>query len=130
MAGDRSRPSQECLVFGPLENEIMEVLWQARGPMTVREVLGTLNTGRSTPLAYTTVMTVLSRLAEKGAADRAKAGRGYAYCPVVTDEAAMAVREVIRDFGVSAVGHFLDEILSVPDLRDRFEKLMQEGPGR
>ncbi|WP_405825735.1 BlaI/MecI/CopY family transcriptional regulator [Streptomyces sp. NBC_01390] len=129
MTADRSRTAQECLVFGPLENEIMEVLWQAPDPMTVREVLGALNAGRETPLAYTTVMTVLSRLAEKGAANRTKAGRGYAYTPCVTDEAAMAVREVIRDFGVSAVGHFLDEIRNVPDLRERFEKLLHEGPG-
>ncbi|MFB7091295.1 BlaI/MecI/CopY family transcriptional regulator [Streptomyces sp. NPDC056296] len=129
MAGERIRPSQDCLVFGPLENEIMEVLWKASGPMTVRDVLGKLNTVRAAPLAYTTVMTVMSRLSEKGAADRTKAGRGYAYSPVVTDEAAMAVREVIRDFGVSAVNHFLDEILSAPDLRERFEKLMREGPG-
>jgi predicted transcriptional regulator len=121
--------SQECLVFGPLENQIMEVLWQAAGPMTVREVLGALNAGRETPLAYTTAMTVLSRLAEKGAASRTKAGRSYAYSPCVADEAAMAVRDVIRDFGVSAVGHFLDEIRSEPGLRERFEKLLHEGPG-
>lgn len=107
----------------------MEVLWQGAGPMTVREVLGVLNTGRETPLAYTTVMTVLSRLAEKGAASRTKAGRGYAYSPCVPDEAAMAVREVIRDFGVSAVGHFLDEIRNEPGLRESFEKLLREGPG-
>ncbi|MEU5698581.1 BlaI/MecI/CopY family transcriptional regulator [Streptomyces aurantiacus] len=130
MTAHPSRPTRECLVFGPLENEVMRVLWPAPGPMTVREVLGVLNAGREAPLAYTTVMTVLSRLAEKGAANRTKAGRSYAYRPCVTDEAAMAVREVIRDFGVNAVGHFLDEIRSAPDLRERFETLLHEGPGR
>ena len=43
----------------------MEVLWATSKPQTVRDVLDALNTGRRPPLAYTTVMTVLVRLADK-----------------------------------------------------------------
>jgi predicted transcriptional regulator len=52
--------------LGPLEAEVMAVLWNAEAPVPVREVVHRLNTGRAAPLAYTTVMTVLSRLAGKG----------------------------------------------------------------
>ncbi|MDF9817168.1 BlaI/MecI/CopY family transcriptional regulator [Streptomyces sp. SPB162] len=122
-----SEPAPTGLVLGPLEVEIMNVLWSARGPVSVRDVLDALNSTRTTPLAYTTVMTVLSRLADKGAAARTKAGRGYAYTAAVADEAALAVREVIRGFGAAAVAHFVDEARNAPDLMARLERLMQEG---
>lgn len=121
--------AQTCIVFGPLEGEIMDVLWGVPEPVTVRDVLGVLNRARETPLAYTTVMTVMNRLSDKGAATRVKSGRCYCYAAAVSDEAAMAVREVIRDFGVSAVAHFVNEAHSSPDLLDRLKRLMQEGPG-
>lgn len=125
-----SEPASTGLVLGPLEAEIMNVLWSATGPMSVRDVLGRLNASRRAPLAYTTVMTVLSRLAEKGAAARAKEGRGYAYTAAVADEAALAVREVIRGFGAAAVAHFVDEARNAPDLMERLERLMEEGDGK
>ncbi|WP_446039568.1 BlaI/MecI/CopY family transcriptional regulator [Streptomyces sp. SID1121] len=121
--------AQNCIVFGPLEGEIMDVLWGAPEPLTVRDVLGRLNRARETPLAYTTVMTVMNRLSDKGAADRVKAGRCYSYSASVSDEAAMAVREVIRDFGVDAVAHFVTEAQNSPDLLARLKRLMVEGPG-
>ena len=64
--------------FGPLEAAVMEAVWAAGGPVSVREVMGRLNNGRAEPLAYTTVMTVMSRLAEKGALARSPAGRSGA----------------------------------------------------
>jgi predicted transcriptional regulator len=122
-----SEPASTGLVLGPLETEIMNVLWKASGPLSVREVLDALNADRQAPLAYTTVMTVLTRLADKGAAQRAKRGRGYDYTAAVADEAALAVREVLRDFGAAAVAHFVDEARNTPDLMARLEHLMQEG---
>ncbi|MCZ4101609.1 BlaI/MecI/CopY family transcriptional regulator [Streptomyces sp. So13.3] len=122
-----SEPAPTGLVLGPLEVEIMNVLWSAPAPVSVRDVLDALNGTRGTPLAYTTVMTVLSRLADKGAAARTKEGRGYAYTAAVADEAALAVREVIRGFGAAAVAHFVDEARNAPDLMARLERLMQEG---
>lgn len=60
---------------GSLEREVRAVLAGMGEPMTpaqVRDALGG-------DLAYTTVLTVLSRLFEKGLVDREPAGRGYAY---------------------------------------------------
>lgn len=55
----------------------MAQLWSASKPMSVRDVMSMLSTDR--PLAYTTVMTVLDRLAKKGVAQREASGRMYLY---------------------------------------------------
>jgi predicted transcriptional regulator len=73
--------------LGELERAIMDVLWDAVTPMTVREVSVRL-TERN--LAHTTVMTVLDRLAKKGFAMRQRDGRAWRYCPAATREAYVA----------------------------------------
>ncbi|MGH9248380.1 MAG: BlaI/MecI/CopY family transcriptional regulator, partial [Acidimicrobiales bacterium] len=77
-------------VLGPLEAEVMQVMWATGGWMSVRAVLGRLNDGRDPALAYTTVMTVMARLAEKDILRRQLDGRGYVYEPIVPDAAAIA----------------------------------------
>lgn len=113
-------------MLGPLESEVMETLWSAEEPLAVRAVLDRLNAGRRPPLAYTTVMTVLSRLSEKEIVRRHRAGRGYVYEAAVPDEAAIAVRETVRGFGDAAVAHFLDEARADPRLRRRLRRLLEE----
>jgi predicted transcriptional regulator len=115
-------------VLGPLETEVMRVVWAANGPVAVRSVLETLNRRRKPALAYTTVMTVLSRLAEKRILTRTRAGRGYLYEAAVPNEAAIAVRGIVRDYGDAAVAHFVDEARSDPELRRRLERLLSEEP--
>jgi predicted transcriptional regulator len=61
------------------ELEIMQVVWELDGG-TVRQVHEILNQQR--PLAYTTVMTMMSILEEKGHLTRRKEGRAYRYQPV------------------------------------------------
>jgi predicted transcriptional regulator len=46
-------------------------------------------------LAYTTVVTILSRLHDKGVLERRKVGRAYAYAPVA-DEPGLAARRMVR----------------------------------
>ena len=70
--------------FGELEATVMERLWAADGPRTVRQVHTEL--ARARPLAYTTVMTVMDKLHRKGWLNRELAGRAYAYTPSVTKE--------------------------------------------
>jgi predicted transcriptional regulator len=113
-------------VLGPLETEVMQALWAADEPLPVRAVLETLNQRRRPKLAYTTVMTVLSRLSDKEILRRQRVGRGYAYEAAVPDEAAIAVREAVRDFGDAAVAHFVDEARADPRLRRRLERLLEE----
>jgi predicted transcriptional regulator len=74
---------------GELESEVLAALWATNEPMTPADVLAQLDGG----LAYTTVMTTLTRLYEKGLVDRRRAGRGYAYSPNVR-EAELAARRI------------------------------------
>ena len=60
---------------GALEAEVLAVLWSADGPLAPAEVREQLGAG----LAYTTVVTILSRLHEKGVAEREKQGRSDRY---------------------------------------------------
>ncbi|MGD7789445.1 BlaI/MecI/CopY family transcriptional regulator [Propionibacteriaceae bacterium Y1700] len=63
--------------LGELERAVLERLWAADEPLSVREVHSTLATGRD--LAYTTVMTVLDRMAKKGLVQRERADTGRAW---------------------------------------------------
>jgi predicted transcriptional regulator len=65
--------------FGQLESAIMEVIWSQERPLVVREVRERLHYPR--PVAYTTVMTVLTILHGKGVLRREKHGRAWRYWP-------------------------------------------------
>ncbi len=69
-------------VLGDLEEAVMALLWRRSGPVSVREVQESLNADR--PLAYTTVMTVLDRLAKKGIVGRELEGRAWLYRAAVS----------------------------------------------
>ncbi|MFD6885552.1 BlaI/MecI/CopY family transcriptional regulator [Streptomyces sp. NPDC059957] len=78
---------------GALEAEVLAVLGQAPGPATagwVQERLG----GN---LAYTTVMTILTRLHIKGAVARERVGRSFEWTPVADESglAALRMRKVL-----------------------------------
>jgi predicted transcriptional regulator len=72
---------------GGLEREILACLAGADGPLTPAQVLASLGED----LAYTTVMTTLSRLHEKGALRREQAGRAYAYSPAADPEGVRSI---------------------------------------
>lgn len=71
--------------LGALERRVMEVLWTV-GPATPGEVLARLNARAGQPLAYTTAMTVLVRLAGKGFVERQAEGRRYRYRALATPD--------------------------------------------
>ncbi|GIF20756.1 putative transcriptional regulator [Actinoplanes tereljensis] len=72
------------MALGDLEREVMTQLWDSAEPLTVRQVHEGLSRDRD--LAYTTVMTVLDRLAKKGVVVQQKADRAYRYTPAQTRE--------------------------------------------
>lgn len=79
------RPTRDVARYlGTLEAEIMEILWRT-GAATVREVVDELAQRR--PIAYTTVMTVMARLVDKGLLRRTRDGPGYRYLPTSSREA-------------------------------------------
>jgi predicted transcriptional regulator len=79
----------------PLELECLKTLWTL-GEANVRQVMQALAPRRI--LAYTTVMTILDRLARKQAVERRKAGRSFVYTPLLTRETLrrLAVRELVE----------------------------------
>jgi predicted transcriptional regulator len=79
---------------GTLEAEVLAALWAADRPLTPAEV----NEEVGGDLAYTTVMTTLARLHEKGAAKRQKIGRAFAYTPLLDEPgiAAARMRELLE----------------------------------
>lgn len=74
---------------GELEAEVLATLWAADGALTA----GTVQARLASPLAYSTVVTILSRLLAKGTLEREQHGRAYAYRPV-SDEPGLAARRM------------------------------------
>lgn len=77
----------------------MDLLWEAHGPLTIRQVLEAMPEER-TP-AYTTVQTVMDRLHRKGILVRESSGRANIYRPVSTraDHAAATMQDALHGAG-------------------------------
>ena len=92
--------------LGDLERAVMDVLWDLppAGEMTVREVHAVLAESRD--VAYTTVMTVMDRLARKGMTVQHKEGRAYRYHAASTraEMTADLMRGTLEDLGSSDRG--------------------------
>jgi len=78
MSTSQSRPYP---MLGPLELQVMEVVWSS-GKSSVRDVVERLESR----LAYTTVMTTLDRLFKKGLLNRYKAERAFVYTARVSNQ--------------------------------------------
>lgn len=75
----KNTPSRARRESGALESEVLSALWAAAGPVTAAQVHEALG---APDLAYKTVLTVVSRLFDKGQLQREKVGRAYVYRPV------------------------------------------------
>lgn len=99
----------------------MQVVWQ-QSEVTVRAVQVALQPTR--PLAYTTVMTVMSRLAQKGVLIARKDGKTYYYrsaAPTpeafVAARAQQAVQELLASYGDVGVAQFLHALETIDPAR-------------
>jgi len=125
-------PKQDSL--GELEARVLEVLWASNEPLSVRDVGAALR--RRPALAYTTVMTVLDRLHDKGYVTRAKLGRAFAYRPKIAREAFLAERAAtaLSPKGPPAnavLAAFLDSVESRdPEVLDRLAALIAARRGK
>jgi predicted transcriptional regulator len=104
-------------LLGELELEIMQIVWE-RQHVTVREVLEALAVERA--LAYTTVMTVMHRLVEKGLLIAGKEEKTHWFRPAYSRQEfeAQAVGRVVQsllaDFGSDvAIRQFIDRLSEV-----------------
>jgi BlaI family transcriptional regulator, penicillinase repressor len=101
------------LDLAPLELDCMNALWPS-GEATVRQIQEVLRPTR--PRAYTTIMTILDRLAQKGIVQRRKAGRAWVYrASLSADEArAHAVSQVVEGFFGGSAGALATHLTGQP----------------
>lgn len=111
------------------ELDVMQALWSLRREASVADIHAAME-GDDTP-AFTTVQTMLNRLAAKGQVRRRLDGRAYVYAPAVKEPAAAraALRTLVdRFFGGSAAelaAHLVEEEMS-PAERRQVEQLLKE----
>ncbi len=132
MAAGKSQTNATRL--GELEEEVLSVVWE-KGQATVQDVKEALEPRR--PLAYTTVMTVMSRLANKGLLKQKKVGRGYVYSPKASQEklAGSMLQSLIQRFYSGAATKAIAHLLETEDKIDeaeltRLEELIRAKRGK
>jgi predicted transcriptional regulator len=128
-AHDHRRPDGEAVAAprrraGELSRLVLEALSQAGRPLSPGEVLDRLQAAGGGPLAYTTVVTILSRLHAQGIAERSRAGRAYAYS-AAGGQAQLTARQMRRlldaeDDRAGALASFVD------GLSARDERVLRE----
>jgi len=112
----RARRRGANAFLGPLETAVMDRLWKRR-TATVRDIVDDL--GKSRSLAYTTVMTIMTRLHAKGLLLRERDGKTYVYRPAFSRDEHRArlshdlVRGLVDEFGDVALAQFTAELDSV-----------------
>lgn len=113
--------NQQKSSLGELEAEIMKAIWKQK-EATVRTVLKQIQ--KKKEVAYTTIMTIMSRLYEKGLLNRrADANGAYLYFPSETKEdffsrvSGNLINKMLKDFGDVAVAQFVGILNS-----DEFKK--------
>jgi predicted transcriptional regulator len=112
---------------GMLEDEVLAVLWTGGRSMTPAEVQLELDDR----LAYTTVMSTLTRMHRKGLVSRESAGKGYVYTPTV-DEAshtAQAMTDLLsrRRDRAGVLARFVSSLR--PEDEELLQRLLRGDPG-
>ncbi|MFA4831184.1 MAG: BlaI/MecI/CopY family transcriptional regulator [Patescibacteria group bacterium] len=104
--------NQLKMSLGELEAEVMEIIWKQKEG-TVRSILGQIQ--KKKKIAYTTIMTIMSRLYEKSLLRRrADASGAYRYFPRQTKEEFFArvsgdlITKMLKNYGDVAVARFVD----------------------
>jgi len=117
-------------VLGDLETEIMGIIWEANSPVSVSEVTKVLTKKRK--IAYTTVMTIMGRLLNKGLLTRKQEGVRFLYQPKVSHERFIekSVHHIftttVSALGGVAVTHFAKEIKKLePKKRQELLRILE-----
>ena len=120
-------------LLGSLELEVMGFMWQA-GEATVRQMGEAIS--RKRPIAYTTVMTVMGHLVDKGLLTRTKEGKRYRYrvaqgkSEFLHQASQRMIRTLVNDYGDLAIAGFLGEISKIDtDRLEQLRRLAQETRG-
>lgn len=119
-------------VLGPLGARIMRAVWD-QGEATVASVTTQLAGGHTHPPAYTTVMTVMGRLVDRGLLVRTRSGRQYVYGAAEAEGVLIdhlgrnAVDDLIGRFGAAAYRQFAIRLAEMDeDTRASLARLADE----
>jgi predicted transcriptional regulator len=102
----------------------MEQVW-ASDEASVRSVMEVLNKRASKPRAYTTYMTIMARLHNKGMLARRREGKTDYYSPTYTRDDYLAMRarseveDLVAEYGDAALSHFAQQMASLDPARRR-----------
>lgn len=125
--GQMARPP-----LGPLERRVLEHLWRV-GPASVGEALEAVRETSGRPLAYTTVLTILVRLHDKGYVSRTREGRGFRYAAAFPENALASevgrrdLQRLIDRHGAKTLAGFAADLVGADaDLTARLHKLAAE----
>ena len=127
--------------LSPAELEVLSALWDL-GPTTVRQVMEHLH-GRGRKVAYTTVLTFLSRLEQKGVVASDRSGQAYVYRPVLSKKKVTRsrLRSMLDLFYDGAAGQLVlqlvkeeslapEEVAELQKLIDRLDQAGTRNAGR
>jgi len=119
-------------VLGPLAAAIVREV-AMRGEASVADVVGGLRGTQGREHAYTTIMTVMGRLYERGVLERDRRGRQYMYrasaseAELVDRLSGIVVNRVVERYGTAALRHFAVKLADLdPETRRRLAALADE----
>lgn len=119
-------------LLGELEAEIMALLWRLDETVTVRDVLPLVNARRDHAVAYTTVLTVMARLAAKGLLYRKLVHQTHVYRVAQSQDDFLQqtsdrlVKELVDDFGDVAIASFVQALRRTnPDQLEQLRRYIE-----
>ena len=119
-------------VLGPLAAAVVREV-SARGEASVGDIVEGLRTAQGRENAYTTVMTVMGRLHERGVLNRERRGRQYIYRVAAPEDelidrlSGLAVDRLVDRYGTAALRHFAVKLADLdPETRRRLAALADE----
>ena len=130
---DVFRPSKSgaASVLGPLEGEIMEVIWAAGGAVSVPDVHRAL-TEANRAISYSAVKAVLNNLADKGRLAKTREGKATFFAATATrdqfdaDVVSTVVRSLKRNFGAGVIAQLVDELAVDQATLSEFERVIAQ----
>ncbi len=127
----------------PAELEVLKVLWERPGPSSVRDVLEVVNCHVHPPRAYTSIMSLLNVMTEKGLLRRSPQGLAFLYEPVAPREQTLrsllgeTLQRVYDGSASLLVAHLLDqshpsadELAQIRSLLDAYQSCLIDGAGK
>jgi predicted transcriptional regulator len=131
MAVFRFSRSGPATVLGPLEGEIMKVIWKKEHPLSVNDVhLALTSRGRS--ISYSAVKAVLNNLSDKKHVTKTREGKVTFFNAAVSRETfdahvvSTVVRSLKRNYGSAVIAELVDQLAVDEKAIIEFERLIEQ----